>query len=217
LIEPVDDIPLEGPFPFAMEALVDDFITHEYNTHRLIRIISETEAFQRASFAEFEISSLHEENWTVFPMRRLRPDQVAGAIIQSTSLTPIDSSSHIVTRLLKFGQQNDFVKRFGDAGENEFDERGETVTQRLLMLNGEMINERINAEMGSTVRMASLSPTIEKAIESVYLATLTRRPTSIEMDYFLKQVEQLGEDDRNQKLRDLYWTLINSLEFAWNH
>jgi hypothetical protein len=150
-------------------------------------------------------------------MRRLRPDQVAGAIIQSTSLTPIDSRSHIVTRLLKFGQKNDFVKRFGDAGESEFNERGETVTQRLLMLNGEMIAERINGGLNSTIRMATISPSVEKAIETVYLATLVRRPTGEESMYFKHQMDDLEQGEQNTKLSDLYWTLINSLEFAWNH
>ncbi len=217
LIEPVDDIPLEGPFPLAMEILADDFSQHGFDVHRLIRVIVETEAFQRSSFADFEITKAHENNWAVFPMRRLRPDQVAGAIIQSTSLTPIDSRSHIVTRLLKFGQKNDFVKRFGDAGESEFNERGETVTQRLLMLNGEMIAERINGGLNSTIRMATISPSVEKAIETVYLATLVRRPTGEESMYFKHQMDDLEQGEQNTKLSDLYWTLINSLEFAWNH
>lgn len=217
LIEPIDDIPLAGPFPAALEALVDDFVKHEFDLHRLIRVISETEAFQRASTAEFEITGEHEDAWCVFPVRRLRPDQVAGAIVQSTSLTAIDSTAHIVSRLLKFGQQNDFVQRFGDAGENEFAERSETVTQRLLMLNGQMINERINAGLSSTVRIASLSPTIEKGVESVYLATLCRRPDAEEISYFRERIEPLNKEEQNTRFLDLYWTLINSLEFAWNH
>ena len=81
LITPVDDIPLGGPFPPALEVLTDDFIENNYNLHRLIRVIAATRAFRRSSFASFEITSSHEESWAVFPMNRLRPDQVSGAII----------------------------------------------------------------------------------------------------------------------------------------
>jgi hypothetical protein len=217
MIEPVDDIPLEGPFPRAMEVLVDDFVAHEFDLQRLIRIIAGTATFQRDSEADFEITAVHDQNWMVFPLMRLRPDQVAGAVIQSVSLTTIDSTSHIVQQLAKFGQQNEFVKRYGDAGENEFQTRGETVTQRLLMLNGEMIKEQLQSGLNSPQHIGVLSPETRKSIETVYLATLTRRPSGQELEYFRARLDGFSGDEYTEKVQDLYWTLINSIEFVWNH
>ncbi len=217
LVEPVDDIPLEGPFPQAMEVLADDLVNNNFDLQRLIRTIAETEAFQRDSRADFEITDQHVENWKVFPLIRLRPDQVAGAAIQSTSFTTIDATAHIITRLTQFGQQNDFVERYGDAGEDEFAARGETVTQRLLMLNGEMIDDRLTTPLNSPVRVSVLSPNTEQAIETVYLATLTRRPTAPELTHFKSQLDQLQGTERTKKILDIYWTLVNSIEFVWNH
>ena len=217
LIQPVDDIPLEGPFPEAIEVLVDDFVENDFDLHRLIRVIASTKAFGLQSTANFEVTDDHEKNWAVYPTIRMRPDQVAGAIAQSTKLTTIDSTSHIITQLTKFGEQNDFVKRFGDPGEEEFQDRGETVTQRLLMLNGKMVAERLKNPLNTPVYINGLSPNTEKAIETVYLSTLTRRPNETETKHFGGQISKLHKREKSQAMIDLYWTLINSAEFRWNH
>ncbi|MFK7768759.1 MAG: DUF1549 domain-containing protein [Mariniblastus sp.] len=217
LIQPVDDIPLEGPFPPAMEILVDDFIANDFNLHRLIRIIASTETLHLDSAADFEITTKHEKAWAVFPMIRLRPDQVAGAVIQSTKLSTIDSMAHIITQLTKFGQQSEFVTRFGDAGEDEFKDRGETVTQRLLMLNGKMIDERLENPLYSPMHLSNLAPNAEATVETVFLSTLTRRPTKAEKETFVPAIESQYGNSRLKEVLDVYWTMINSAEFRWNH
>jgi hypothetical protein len=217
LIDPVDDIPLAGPFPDAMEVLVDDFVANGFDLHRLIRVIAETKVFQLESKADFDVQSSHTANLAVFPLERLRPDQMAGAIIQASSLKPIDKDSHIVMQLTKFGQVNEFVVRYGDPGENEFEERGETVTQRLLMLNGNLVQDRIDEGIYSPVHVAGLSPNSEKAIETVYLCVLTRRPTPKELAHFMNVLGESQGDERGRRIRDIFWALLNSTEFGWNH
>ncbi len=217
LVDPVDDIPLAGPFPPAMEILADDLIEHRYDLHRLIRVIALTEVFQLESAVDFDADRQHEREWAVFPMVRLRPDQVAGAMTQSTSLTTIDSTAHIVTQLVQFGQQNDFIKRFGDPGEDEFKDRGETVTQRLLMLNGKMLDERLENGLNTPWHLSGISPDLETTVEIVYLATLTRRPTAVEQQRFTEKIGSFKGRERNFKVVDLYWALVNSSEFRWNH
>ncbi|MCH2179951.1 MAG: DUF1549 and DUF1553 domain-containing protein [Mariniblastus sp.] len=217
LMEPVDDIPLAGPFPPALEILTKDFVNSGYDLHRLIRIVSSTEAFQRESAADFDVSTEHEEQFAVFPLIRLRPEQVAGCVIQATSLMTIDSTAHILARLTQFGQQNEFVSRYGDLGEDEFLAQGETVTQRLLMLNGKMIDERISGGLNSPRHVGFLSPSPETAVETIYLAALTRLPTDEESQYFSSQLKEMSNEEFNSKIQDVYWTLFNSVEFVWNH
>ncbi len=215
MMEPVDNIPLDGPFPEAMEILVDDFIEHEFDLRRLIRLIANSKAYRLESVADHEITAEHERGLAVFPMSRLRPEQMAGAISQAASLRPIDESAHIFVQLRKFGEVTQFVQRYGDPGENEFEQSGETVTQKLLMFNGEMVNTRIGDESFSSAHIAGLSPDTETAIETVYLAALSRRPTEEEVGYFLQRFEEHGQRERG--VMQLYWSLINSLEFGWNH
>lgn len=217
LVNPVDDMPLHGPFPAGLDALAEDLIDNGYDLHRLIRVIAKTRAFQMASDADFEITSKHERYHAVFPLIRLRPEQVAGAMIQSTSLATIDRSNHILTQLTKFGQTIEFVQRYGDAGEDELLEKGETVTQRLLMLNGDMLRERLDSGMSSVVKLAMLSPSPETTVETIYLAVLSRRPSERMQNHFVQQLNASDRNQRGQLIQDIYWTLINSAEFAWNH
>lgn len=223
LVNPVDDIPLQGPFPPALETLSADFIAHGYDLERLIRIIAASDVYQLESGADFEITPRHEEQWAVFPVTRLRPEQVAGSIIQSSSLPTINAQAHLFSQLGKFFQTAEFVQRYGDLGEDEFIDRGGTIPQRLIMMNGELVKERSGEGAGqnASARIALVAADNEKAVETAYLATLTRRPTSDELAHFITRLnERFPEKDpstRAQKMEDLYWVLLNSTEFSWNH
>lgn len=219
LVEPIDDIPLHGPFPPALETLASDFVEHDYDLRRLITVVAMTEAYQRSSAADFEITSEHEDAWAVFPLARLRPEQVAGSLIQSASLTTIDANAHIFAQLGRFFGQNEFVKRYGDTGEDEFDSRSGTVTQRLLMMNGDLVKNRTKKDLmnNAATRVAQLAPDNEKAVEIAYLCVLTRRPSPRELKHFAAKLEGKQGDSRSTVLEDLYWVLLNSTEFSWNH
>lgn len=219
LVDPIDGIPLEGPYPPGLETLADDFVKHDYDIQRLIRVIAATEAYQRDSRADFEITNEHENSWAAFPLTRLRPEQVAGGLLQSASLSTIDADSHIITKLARFGQENDFVKRYGDMGEDEFDDRGGTIPQRLLMLNGDLVEARTKpaALTNASTRIANLAGSDEKAVEIAYLTVLTRKPDAEELAYFVEMLKGAEKDERAQRMEDLCWTLLNSSEFCWNH
>ena len=149
----------------------------------------------------------------------VRPEQVAGSLVQSASLATIDANAHIITQLTKFGQTQDFVQRYGDTGDDEFTDRGGTITQRLLMMNGDLVQERTgeNIVMNAATRLAQLA-TDKDAIEATYLATLTRRPSPEELAAFQASLakRQFG-NSRSQAVEDMYWVLLNSTEFSWNH
>lgn len=224
LHSPIDDIPLNGPFPPGMETLADDLILHRYDLQRLLRIIVATQAFQRDSRShdpEHPLATDLESKFASFPVTRLRPEQVAGSILQSASLKTLDADSHVLVRTMRFFQQRDFIKNFGDIGEDEFGEVGGTVPQRLLLMNGNLVKERTkdNIVLNAATRIAALAPTTAAAIEIAYLATLTRRPTSEETAYFeaKSRQEKPGKLKPSELLEDLFWTLINSTEYSWNH
>jgi hypothetical protein len=225
LVEPIDDIPLESDdYPPGFQLLADDFTAHDYDVRRLLRLIAASEPFVRDSQAEFEITSQHEDQWAVFPLTRLRPEQVAGSLIQASSLATINGEAHVFQRIAMFGQTNDFVKRYGDLGEDEFTHRSGTIPQRLLMMNGDLVKERTqgNPIISVTTRIARLTDKPETQIDICYLATLTRRPTEEELAHFVARLQDTdgGDGDRRTRqeaLEDLYWTLINSTEFSWNH
>lgn len=219
LVEPIDDIPLVGIYPPGLQFLADDFVSHGYDLKRLIRLIVASDAFQRDSRADFEITERHESAWAVFPLTRLRPEQFAGSLVQAASLTTIDADAHVLVQLAKFGQTRDFVERFGDLGEDEFTAHAATIPQRLLMMNGNLVKERTgnNPVNSASTRIGMLTGKPEKQVEAAYLAILTRRPTADEQSHFVARLNDRQGQNRAQAMEDFYWTLINSTEFSWNH
>ena len=225
LVEPIDDILSAAVLPAALEILADDFVEHGCDLRRLIRVIASTAVFRLSSGNDpnvpgHEITPEHEVAWAAFPLTRLRPEQVIGGLVQSASLSTIDYESHILVRIGRAGAQNDFIKRYGDLGEEEFAPQGDTIPQRLLMMNGKQLQDRIgqNILANAATHIAMLAPTDEKAVETAYLAVLTRRPTSDEARHFVAELaDRADKRSRNERLEDLYWCLLNSTEFSWNH
>ncbi len=220
LIEPIDEIPLHGTYPPGLEVLAQDFVQHGHDLHRLFRLIAASEAFQRGSLADFEITPRHEATWAAFPLSRLQPQQMAGAMIQSASLNTLDEqNAHIIWLLARNAQNTEFVRRYGDLGEDEFTDRGGTIPQRLLLMNGELVKERTteNFITNAATRIVLVTPNAESAIDAAYLAVLTRRATPAEKELFVRRLADARGEDRRRSLEDLYWVLVNSTEFSWNH
>jgi len=217
LVDPVDDIPLEGPYPPGMELLANDFAEHR-DLRRLITQIAKTRVFQQQSRLPDGVTPEVEEHWDAFPLVRLRPEQMAGSIVQSASLPTIDSNSHILLQFARLEQIGDFVKRYGDSGEDEFSERGGTIPQRLVMLNGNLVRERTKDDLvaNAATRVAQQVKDDERAVELAFLIALTRRPSPEESEHFL-EILQDKEHNRNQKIEDVFWALLNSTEYSWNH
>ncbi|GIW97711.1 MAG: cytochrome c [Pirellulaceae bacterium] len=219
LVEPVDNIPLHGPVPPILDTLADDFQAHGYDLRRLIRLIVHSQAFQRDSRADFEITETHEACWAVFPVTQLRPEQVAGCLSQIARVTAIDHRSSILTRLQSYGELQDFLKRYGDRGEDEFDSDAITIPQRLLLMNGKLTRERTKNDLvGNTAtRIARLVGDDGQAVQLAFLTVLNRYPSPREEQVFVAHLGGKHGNGRVRAMSDMFWALINSTEFSWNH
>jgi hypothetical protein len=221
LSEPVDDIPLEGPYPAGLDELATGFIASGYDMQRLIRVIAGSDPFRRESRSadpDKPVTPEQESTWAAFPLTPLRPEQVAGSIIQSSTLEALDASTHIIHKLRRFGETQDFVKRYGDRGEDEFAGESGTIPQRLLLMNGKLVDERTqpNPIMNSSTRLAHYAPSDEATLDAAFLAVLSRYPTDPERGHFSPLLDGQTNKSRERTMADLYWSLINSTEFSWN-
>lgn len=223
---PVDDLPdpEDGEFKARTEVLDllgADFRSHGCDLRRLIQVITTTEGYRRSSLhpargaAELEEA---ERLWGVFPLNRLRPEQMIGAMLQSNSVKTIDQNSHLFTRAIRFFKEQDYLTEFGDPGEAELEQRTATITQTLLNMNGEFAREMSQPGVFATPgTLRQFSPTNNALLDNVFLTCLTRRPTDAERTYFRGQLSERPKDADDAVLEDLFWTLYNSPEFSWNH
>lgn len=229
--EPVDDLPdPPGEGRDLLDLLGEDFRRHNCDLRRLIQVVAASAPFRLSSEYELpgdparspdkELACVNaaQSEWAVFPLIRLRPEQVIGSLFQSSSIQTVDQNSHLFYRTLRLIQGGQFVNEYGDLGENELRDRGGTIPQRLLMMNGDLAAGPTKSNpINSVGRIALFASTDEKCVETAYLCCLSRLPAAEERAYFVGQLRELKGADRRQVVEDLIWTLFNSTEFSWNH
>jgi hypothetical protein len=91
-----------------------------------------------------------------------------------------------------------------------------TMAQVLHLCNGDTINEKLAAKGGHIDRLLAAGASDEQVIEEVYLAALSRYPTAGEKEQLLPLLRDAGED-RRTLLEDLYWGVLTSREFLFQH
>ena len=224
--EPVDDLPNPNESSRdpndVLDVLGADFREHHCDLKRLIATIAATRAFQLASeHADYdspERAEKIEQSWAAFPLTRLRPEQIIGAMLQASSIKTIDQNSHWVRRAFRFFQELNFVKEYGDLGDNELGEHSGTIPQALLRLNGEFVKDRSErGPFSSAGRISAMAPTDDQCLDLCFLVCLTRYPTIEERTRLLPQIEESKGDARGHAVEDVFWSLYNSAEFCWGH
>lgn len=224
LVTPMDDLPVGVPADPALDELAQQFVASGFDLRHLIRTIALSEAYalpqasDGKTVEEKVLSEMPEVVWTEFPVIPLRPEQMAGAITQASSLETIDGESQFLKRLIKDIEQGEFVARYVDRGEQELEPAGSTISQRLLMMNGKLVREATAESLHrAPARIAQLAPDAKTALETAFLVVLTRRPTPAESAHFLAEWEGVTGDEFHARVEDLFWVLFNSTEFGWNH
>jgi hypothetical protein len=95
-----------------------------------------------------------------------------------------------------------------------------TIVQALTMMNGSFVEGATNPETSQILGAIVKAPFLDTPgrIETLYLATLTRRPAPDEASLLVRFVEsRTTEDDRAKALADIFWAILNGPEFHLNH
>jgi hypothetical protein len=112
-----------------------------------------------------------------------------------------------------------FVELFTNRDEKPTE--GETtILQALALMNGPLMANVTNVESSDTLAAIAEAPYLDTPgrIETLYLAALTRRPRPEELERLVPYVERGGSaGDRSKALADVFWALLNSPEFRFNH
>jgi hypothetical protein len=94
-----------------------------------------------------------------------------------------------------------------------------SILQSLAMMNGPLTTRLSRIEHCPMLEGITQAPflTLEGKIESLVLATLGRSPKPDETARFVAYVKAAPEDEPAWPLADLFWVLVNSVEFNTNH
>jgi hypothetical protein len=92
-----------------------------------------------------------------------------------------------------------------------------TLPQLLHLQNSDGLTTRIRSADGRLQRLLSTGMPDQQIIDQLFQATLTRQPTPDEQTAVQAQLSNLSEADRVDVFQDLFWALLNSREFAFQH
>ncbi|MBL8957868.1 MAG: DUF1549 domain-containing protein [Myxococcaceae bacterium] len=214
LVEPGDDVPLNAGGE-ALAALANGFVEHGHDLRWLVRTIARSKAYRLSSElpATADRPAL-EKVWAVFALSPLRPEQLAGALLQAASVRTVDLDSHLAVRVLRVLRETEFVEAYGDSVDDALAAKNATVSQALLRMNGELPHELLGANPFSAVgRIAALARSDADALDAIFLSFFSRRPEAHERE----ALEPMLAVERGRGAEDVAWALFNSPELLWNH
>jgi hypothetical protein len=223
IIHDVDDVRISNPA--SNQELLDElgkrFTGYNYDFKKLVKDICTSRAYQRSTQAT-PTNEGDTRNFARGPIRRIRAETMLDVITQVTDTKDKFNGLPLGARAVQIadgGTSTYFLTTFGRATRETVcscEVRLEpTLSQSLHLLNGSTVDPKI-VQGGLVAKMLN----VEKRppayiIENIYLRSVSRPPTPAEMKRLLDAVE--GSANKQQALEDVFWAVLNSREFMFNH
>ncbi|MCB1236427.1 MAG: DUF1553 domain-containing protein, partial [Verrucomicrobiae bacterium] len=237
LVDPVDDLRASNPASNEplLASLSEFLVENEYDLRALMRAILRSETYQRDSEALHENREDDRFFSRQYPRRMIAEsihDAIAGVTGVPTAFGEIvmnDGSKQKSefypegTRALELydsAVDSYFLKTFG-RNEREIScecERSNqpSLVQVLHLSNGMTINDKLKVK-GAVVDRLMARGDDGKLIDEAYLLCLSRPPSEKERAGFLEMLAGAGEPEKRAAVEDLFWALMSSREFLFQH
>lgn len=222
IINEVDDVRVSNPAvnEALLQALADHFVEYDYDFKKLVRDICTSRIYQLSTKAN-ESNESDLTNFSHATLRRVRSEVLLDLITQTTSTKNKFAGLPLGARAVQIADGNTstyFLTTFGRATRETVCscevKMEPNLSQALHLLNGDTLQSKV-AQGGLVPSMLEAGRTPGEIITSLYIRVLTRRPTDEELASLVEMVE--SESDRKQALEDVFWALLNSREFVFNH
>ncbi|MCB1231469.1 MAG: DUF1549 domain-containing protein [Verrucomicrobiae bacterium] len=227
IIDPVDDVRISNPAsnPELLATLADKFQgEYNYDFKQLVRDICNSRAYQRSTKAT-PSNKDDLNNFAKARIRRQRAEVMLDTITQVTDTKNKFTGLPLGARAVQIADgrtSNYFLTTFGRATRETVCscevKMDPSLSQALHLMNGETVSQKI--EQGGMVKaMLGEGKKPEEIVDEIYIRSLTRRPTDEEKKQLLAQVAAVGDDKAQQELvlNDVFWAVLNSKEFMFNH
>ena len=222
IVEPVDDVRVSNPAsnPELLTEMSKRFTESNYNFKALVRDICLSKSYQRSTQRN-ESNGSDELNFAHQTIRRIKAESMLDIISQVTTTKDKFGGLPLGSRAVQIanGATSDyFLTTFGRATREtacSCEVKMEpTLSQALHLMNGDVVNNKMQS--GGVIKaLQAQNLTPMQIVEQLYITCLTRKPTEAEVAA-LSPLFAEGSD-ANRSLDDVYWALMNSREFLFNH
>jgi len=225
IVEKVDDLRLTNPpsNDRLMAALAAELVRYKYDLKSLMRLILTSQTYQRSSTPLPENAG-DERFYARFYPRRLKAEVLLDAVADATDV-PTEFKDHPAgTRALQLKDTavaSYFLDTFGRPERvltctcERSDEP--SMTQVLHLANGKTLLGKLEAKEGRIAKLIADNADADRIGEELFLSALSRLPTTTEQAALVAAFSEAPADDRRAVLEDLFWSVLTSREFLFQH
>jgi hypothetical protein len=224
LVEPVDDFRDTNPPTNAdlLDALAQEFVASSFDVRQLFVTIMTSNAYQRSSRPNHTNLS-DEQNYSRALLKRVDAEVLLDAVSDVTGITESFRGvpdGYRAVQLWDSEVEHYFLKLFGRPTRKTACacERGgePNVSQVLHVLKSPEIHAKLSHEGGRVARLVETVPDDEDLVNQMYLTFFARTPDAEESSNAVHYLKT-SSDGRRTAAEDLAWSLMNTLEFIFNH
>ena len=220
-VDPVDDIRVSNPptNPELFQELGNKLAEYNFDFRQLVRDICNSQAYQRSASPN-ESNRTDTRNYAYAVVRRIPAEMMLDCVSQVTKTNEKFRGLPLGARAVQIADGRTstyFLDTFGRAPrETVCDCEASTdpsLSQALHLLNGSSTNGKIT--QGKVVSELLEGSTPEQALDRLYVRCLSRYPTEAERAELLAAIN--ASPSPKEGLEDIFWAILNSREFVFNH
>ncbi|MEX2287841.1 MAG: DUF1549 and DUF1553 domain-containing protein [Planctomycetaceae bacterium] len=227
IVEKVDDLRLTNPASNEklLAALSDYLVASRYDLKALMRTILTSGTYQRSSRVQ-PGNEADERLYSRYYPKRLKAEALLDALSQVTGTPTTFAGYPAGTRALQLRDSkvaSYFLNTFGRPERTltcECERSNEpSMVQVLHIMNGDTINAKLEHEKSRVSQFVSAGAAPEQIVDDLYMSALARTPRSDEKAKILQVLAEAAADEKQRRLviEDLYWSVLSSKEFLFNH
>ncbi len=222
IVNPVDDFRVSNPAsnPELLDELATKLREYKFDFKQLVRDICNSDTYQRSATPN-ESNDGDTRNYSHAQVRRIPAESLLDCISQATNTKDKFRGLPLGARAVQIADgttSNYFLTTFGRSQRDTVCACEATtdpsLSQALHLVNGDNVGGKISqGKLIKEWRDQKLEP--PAILEKIYVRCLGRKPTHKEQADLLKMVTEAS--DPQVGWEDVFWAVLNSREFIFNH
>jgi hypothetical protein len=223
IVDPPDDVRVTNPptNPQLLEVMGQKMIEYNYDLRQLVRDICNSYTYQMSTIPR-DAENNDPQNFSNARVRRLTSEQMLDAVVQVTGNDVKFRNLPKGARAVQVAGANSgvyFLQVFGRPARQTvsmLERRGDpTLAQALHLINGNTLDDAIKGKGGLLDSLLAAETPHDQIIDRLYMAAVSRPPNESEKTGLNDYVA--AAENKREALEDVFWSVLNSKEFIFNH